>query len=196
MSSAGVVGTSAGTGVSPVRRLAPSLLPGSALSAAAANAAFNSWHADPLGHPPPTPFAPGPGEGQEAEVDDDVLPWDPPCENCVRGVISGKGGFDQCVDSSGRSRWCAACKASNHQCVPLRPLLLPLALKLVQATNTNDESMALSCRRALRLQMKLLDAHDPVYREEWQDPSLMTEAEIWARAAKAWKSVGDWVFWG
>ncbi|KAL7937556.1 hypothetical protein V8C35DRAFT_277048 [Trichoderma chlorosporum] len=132
----------AGVGVSSVpvapRHIAPTPLVGSALSAAAANAAFNAWLANPLGHAPPP--------------------------------------------------------------APMGALVVVLAAK-PQATRAPSPhppqpQLALECRRALRLQIKLLDAKDPVYKEEWQEASEMTEAEFRLQAMKAWRKVGDFILRG
>ncbi|KYK53992.1 hypothetical protein DCS_05941 [Drechmeria coniospora] len=46
-------------------------------------------------------------------------PFDPPCLNCLRFAISGKGAFERSRESVGRSQQCVACCAGGYKCYPL-----------------------------------------------------------------------------
>ncbi|KAL6360877.1 hypothetical protein LRP88_06585 [Fusarium phalaenopsidis] len=68
---------------------------------------------------------------------------DPPCENCIRGVISGKRGSVSCFSVYGLSNRCHSCFDGGHACDPCRAALAPLAKRYVIAAQYCEDNIPL-----------------------------------------------------
>ncbi|RSL80428.1 hypothetical protein CEP52_017390, partial [Fusarium oligoseptatum] len=69
-------------------------------------------------------------------------PLDPPCENCLRGVIAGKrDGLSRCVTVYGVSDRCRSCFNSGHHCDSCRAALAPFAKRYVVAHEYIDQNI-------------------------------------------------------
>ncbi|KAM0264498.1 hypothetical protein ACHAQJ_000689 [Trichoderma viride] len=106
--------------------------------------------------------------------------WDPPCENCVRSIVSGKGTSFRCSDSTGRSK--------------RRPELVPLARRCVRAFEEDDGPMKKRCRGALALMIELLDAQDPCFGTNVVAAGSAVGQSDREKAQEAWKVMSEFFF--
>ncbi|KAH7146702.1 hypothetical protein B0J13DRAFT_621655 [Dactylonectria estremocensis] len=108
-----------------------------------------------------------PSKKAEPTLPDDfaIVPFDPPCENCLKSVISRKGDFTHCHCAPGRAKRCWSCALGNHKSANLL-LYLPGDLSSPLTRRASIRNL----RTTVRITLHYLDHKPEIFVEGDQDP--------------------------